>query len=195
VLVIRRRKRRTTSIRSKEFEKGSPIRSAESTADGKVNGGSVASTGRGPEEAITEGATRCIKGQIEIAMSFLNEAGKTRSDFYELLGTPYVLGYLFGVNDAFIQRYGVRDQAEAISLMAVIYGRCFGFEAGAEMLPQSLKMQVDSVFLNGRVAGGRDVYEFLQERKVPLGLANHLMQASGFEVDLAATVPNRQPAG
>jgi hypothetical protein len=113
-------------------------------------------------------AQNLIVTQLDLGSAFDDEARRKK------LATPYGLGYIFGFADALLQRAGLTDETTALAELTLIYVRIFGKEQGPKVLRASLDLQTDKDFGAGRRTGGGEVYKWLSDKSVPLGLADYL---------------------
>ena len=104
----------------------------------------------------------------------------TDADTKRLLSDKFALGYMFGFHDGLLQAMEMGNRADAFTAMAASYECLFADSPdGPVILEQSLHLQDDATFKKGMVAGGTELFEYLKEKKPPMGLATHLQGSEG----------------
>lgn len=105
--------------------------------------------------------------QIQLALAQATPQG--------LIADNFALGYMFGFHDSLFQALGVDNDASGFATMVASYHRlCGNPSTGVRVLRRSLDLQSDHAFMKGMFSGGKEAVEWLNEKKIPMGLASHL---------------------
>lgn len=111
-----------------------------------------------------------------VSTQLMTSHSKPADAFGELMTNKRAAGYLFGLNDAMLQACGLRENMDdATDLMEGCYNEVFGNFAGHALLSMSLHNQNDPAFHAGRIEGGSEMAEFIENKVPPLGLTRILM--------------------
>lgn len=114
---------------------------------------------------------------IEVASSLLQmqfTLARASLDGVAAAHDQFALGYVFGFHDAVCQYYGIsNDSTEGFGVLTISYNQIAPSNAG-KILRQCFDLQKNQTFMQGMVAGGKDVFAYLQNKTPPLGLARHL---------------------
>jgi len=88
----------------------------------------------------------------------------------------WVLGYCFGVFDAFGQIAKLDQYTDGIVLITIGFSRITSDELkAADSVRHAINNQADPVFANGHRTGGADVYAFLSDANTaPMALCRYL---------------------
>jgi hypothetical protein len=91
------------------------------------------------------------------------------------LAKPFARGYLFGFSDACIQQFGVFEELESLALITLVHVRIFGHKIGSLLVGDALRDEPNAEFGRGRIAGGKDLLRWLDDRShIPLLLTRFL---------------------
>jgi hypothetical protein len=130
-----------------------------------------------PETHVLERLVGLAKGTLQVQLSFRYK--QPHEAFHALVTNKKAAGYLFGYHDAMAQRV-LRITAETRALGAQFiersYGNIFGVENGVDLLNQSLNLQENSEFIEGRHMGGSEYVAFAERKVPPLGLSTILAE-------------------
>ena len=113
-----------------------------------------------------------------LTLQLLPSYSSPKEAFGALMTSKPAAGYVFGFHDALLQSLGLRDPSNkehAASLIQSSYQSIFGQQAGYALYSMSLAFQNDPVFSKGRMNGGNEVAEFIDNRVPPLGLGRILV--------------------
>lgn len=108
-----------------------------------------------------------------VTLSLVTKYEQPKDSFGNFMTNKVAAGYLFGMHDALLQRWRLvdRDNSQAgLSLMQISYQRLFGTQAGYVLISMSIHNQSNADFIKGRMSGGVEVGEFLENRIPPMGL-------------------------
>ncbi len=95
-----------------------------------------------------------------------------------LMTNKVAAGYVFGFHDSCFQTFGRLDPNNPKADLSVIessYRTMFGAGAGTALFEMSIASQKDSEFQIGRLSGGEEYIEFIQQKSPPLGLQRILL--------------------
>ena len=85
--------------------------------------------------------------------------------------TRKACGYVFGFHDSLLQIIGLaNDKDIALMLMEKSYKNLFGEQAGFMLLNKSVNQQEDEDFAKGRMKGGNEIHQYLDDKAPPMGL-------------------------
>jgi hypothetical protein len=140
--------------------------------------GSASPAAEGSESKQSAYAALDLAGKILMIQFDLGGALPGGSNRHRL-EKPYARGYMFGFIDACLQRAGVIDDSEALSLIIVAHAKLLGVETGSSYVRKAMSDQTaDSIFGKGRAAGGADLFRWLantnEPSSTPLLLADFL---------------------
>jgi len=91
------------------------------------------------------------------------------------LAKPFARGYVFGFSDACIQRFGVLDELELLSLVTEVHAELLGQKIGSMLVGDALRDQLNAEFRRGQIAGAEDLLRWLDDRScIPLLLVRFL---------------------
>lgn len=115
-----------------------------------------------------------VKGLI--AAQLLPKFSDPKQAFSSLMTNKRAAGYVFGLHDAMLQACGLRkDLAAANKLIEESYQSIFGSNAGYALFSRSLSNQENSEFHAGRLEGGEELTDFVDNKVPPLGLGRILI--------------------
>lgn len=130
---------------------------------------------------------------VELSATILRECidlGFEGSDepHRERLTKPFARGYIFGLSDACIQRFGVLDELELLALMTDIHAALFGQKIGSLLVGDALRDQPNAEFRRGQIAGAKDLLRWLDDRSyTPLLLVRFLQADEAASWPMAPT--------
>ena len=113
-----------------------------------------------------------------IAAQLIPKYSNPKEAFGALMTNKRASGYLFGFHDSLLQRLGLYDpnnKETSVGLMERSYKNIFGEQAGYALFSSSLHSQDDPEFLEGRINGGNEIVQYLEEKVPPLGLGRILI--------------------
>jgi hypothetical protein len=88
-------------------------------------------------------------------------------------------GYMFGVHDALAQYLGVTKPIEGIAAISTSYMSIFGEQTAARLVKESLDLQGNNDFMQGRAQGGQEVMDYIRStsrvKMSPMGLVKTLL--------------------
>jgi hypothetical protein len=120
-------------------------------------------------ESFRSIALQLLSLQLLPAYSSLHEA------FGAIMANKIAAGYVFGFHDALLQAFNLRgDKERAAALIHGSYQNAFGQWGGNALYSMSLNFQDDPAFCSGRMNGGNELGEYLQNKVPPLGLGRIL---------------------
>lgn len=105
-----------------------------------------------------------------------------KETFGALMTNKRAAGYLFGFHDSLLQHLGLYDpnnKSNSVDLMEKSYKNIFGEQAGYALFSSSLYSQDDLMFVEGRLNGGNEIVQYLEEKVPPLGLGRILILGMG----------------
>jgi hypothetical protein len=109
--------------------------------------------------------------RLNIDLAWAGRAGPNRGRLVK----PFARGYIFGFSDACIQRFGVTDVMQSLSLITLVHIKVFGQEVGSLLAADTQGDTRDSEFIRGRTAGAGDLIRWLDDRAyTPLSLTDYL---------------------
>jgi hypothetical protein len=109
--------------------------------------------------------------RLNIDLGWAGRSGPNR----RRLVKQFARGYIFGFSDACIQRFGVTDERQSLSLITLVHIRVFGQEVGSLLAADMQGARGDSEFIRGRTAGAGDLFRWLDDRAyTPLSLTDYL---------------------
>jgi hypothetical protein len=125
------------------------------------------------EESKLEKAANIVANNLSVQMMVAGGATKyiTSEDF--------ALGYIFGFFDASFQAVDF-DQEDSMKAMR------FGFmnlwnKKGEQVLNFALDSQDEQTFIEGMVFGGEQAFQWLSQKKSPMGLTKYLLKIEKSE--------------
>ena len=89
----------------------------------------------------------------------------------------WILGYIFGHIDRFLQGGKLKDDDDAWKLISLtVFRMYFGKEEGDEIFENIPNLLKKKQFIDGQKTGGQELHEFLKygEKHAPLGIVNFL---------------------
>jgi len=98
--------------------------------------------------------------------------------FGELMTNKLASGYVFGFHDCLLQRMGHYNHVnpeQSSKLIEESYKNIFGEQAGYTLFSMSLTHQDNVRFQEGRMEGGNDISEYIENKTPPLGLGRILV--------------------
>ncbi len=113
-----------------------------------------------------------------VAAQLMPKYSSTKEAFGALMTNKRAAGYLFGFHDSLLQRIGLYDpnnKGNSVGLMERSYKNLFGEQAGYALFSSSLHSQDDPEFVEGRLNGGNEIVQYLEEKVPPLGLGRILI--------------------
>jgi hypothetical protein len=113
-----------------------------------------------------------------IAVKLMPKYSSPKEAFGALMTNKRASGYLFGFHDSLLQRIGLYDPSDknnSVKLMEKSYKNLFGEQAGYALFSSSLHFQDDPGFVEGRMNGGNEIVQYLEEKVPPLGLGRILI--------------------
>ena len=111
--------------------------------------------------------TGCL--QTQLVLTPLNE------NHMEPLKHPQPLGYIYGFTHGITQALKINDEAQALRMQRHVHISLFGID-GIDLLKQSLQLQNNSTFSEGRNLGQLQAQRFIKERTPPMGLAEYVLR-------------------
>lgn len=113
-----------------------------------------------------------------ISVQLMPKYSSPKEAFGALMTNKRASGYLFGFHDSLLQRLGLYDPSNkniSVKLMEKSYKNLFGEQAGYALFSSTLHSQDDPVFVEGRMNGGNEIVQYLEEKVPPLGLGRILI--------------------
>lgn len=110
-----------------------------------------------------------------IRIQLLPSFEKPSKAFGSIMTNEAAAGYIFGLHDALLQSLSLRgDQKKTSELMEQSYKHIFGEQAGYALFSSSTSRQGGDDFIEGRIEGGNEFFEFMEKGTPPLGLSRIL---------------------
>lgn len=125
-----------------------------------------------PKEVYLSSASGLITAQL------IPKYFNPKEAFGAIMTNKRASGYLFGFHDSLLQRldlYDPNNKKNSVGLMERSYKNIFGEQAGYILFSSSLNSQHDPKFLEGRMNGGNEIVQYLEENIPPLGLGRILI--------------------
>jgi hypothetical protein len=124
-----------------------------------------------PEQKVGFQTVEIARGLLSAQLGFIaDETGRIPASATD----DFSLGYVTGFLDALMQRAGIEDQAEGITLIAILMTELFGEKAGADLCGRFLDSQHLPETQRGLMAGGNDSLAWLADPdKPPFGWYRH----------------------
>lgn len=113
-----------------------------------------------------------------ISVQLMPKYSSPKEAFGALMTNKRASGYLFGFHDSLLQRLDLYDPSnknDSVKLMEKSYKNLFGEQAGYALFSSTLHSQDDPVFVEGRMNGGNEIVQYLEEKVPPLGLGRILI--------------------
>jgi hypothetical protein len=113
-----------------------------------------------------------------IAVQLMPKYLSPKEAFGALMTNKRASGYLFGFHDSLLQRIGLydpNDKDNSVKLMERSYKDMFGEQAGYALFSSALFSQDNPDFIEGRLNGGNEIVQYLEEKVPPLGLSRILI--------------------
>ena len=127
---------------------------------------------KSPQDIYLSSTSSLIAAQLLPKYSIPKEA------FGSLMTNRRASGYLFGFHDSLLQRLGLHNPSNKENLVGLIeksYKNIFGDQAGYALFSSSLHSQDDPEFVEGRMNGGNEIVQYLEEKVPPVGLGRILI--------------------
>jgi hypothetical protein len=146
-----------------------------------------------PRDAIAHPHFDAGSRAVELSATILGECIDLGSAWpggpnRERLAKPVARGYIFGVSDACIQRFGVLDELELLALITEIQAALFGQKIGSLLVGDALRDQPNAEFRRGQIAGAEDLLRWLDDRSyTPLLLVRFLQADETTSCPMAPT--------
>ena len=89
----------------------------------------------------------------------------------------WILGYIFGHTDSFLQVGKLKDDDDAWKLISLaVFRAYFGKEEGDEIFESIPDLLEKKLFIEGRKVGGQELHDFLKkgEKFAPMGMVSFL---------------------
>ena len=89
----------------------------------------------------------------------------------------WILGYIFGHTDSFLQVGKLKDDDDAWKLISLtVFRAYFGKEEGDEIFESIPDLLEKKLFIEGRKVGGQELHDFLKkgEKFAPMGMVSYL---------------------
>lgn len=89
----------------------------------------------------------------------------------------WILGYIFGHTDSFLQVGKLKDDDDAWKLISLtVFRAYFGNEEGDEIFESIPDLLEKKLFIEGRKVGGQELHDFLKkgEKFPPMGMVSFL---------------------
>ena len=89
----------------------------------------------------------------------------------------WILGYIFGHIDSFLQVGKLKDDDDAWKLISLtVFRTYFGKEEGDEIFEDISNLLEKKLFIEGRKVGGQEMHDFLKkgEKYAPMGMVSFL---------------------
>jgi hypothetical protein len=125
-----------------------------------------------PQELYLSTTSGLITAQLMPKYSSPKEA------FGALMTNKKASGYLFGFHDSLLQRLSLHDSSNknnSAELIERSYKNLFGEQAGYALFSRSLDSQEVPAFVDGRMNGGNEIVQYLEEKVPPLELGRILI--------------------
>lgn len=97
--------------------------------------------------------------------------------FSSIISNKVAAGYIFGFQDAFLDRFQLLDARNpdaGLALLRDSYQNIFGNQPGFALFESSMNFQRDPDFQKGRQHGGNELIEYMECGTPPLGLGRIL---------------------
>jgi len=113
---------------------------------------------------------------IILQAQLLPKYSNPKQAFGELMTNKSAAGYVFGVYDALLQLFNLRDDESLIKeLLEAGYKSIFGEQSGYALLTSALRDIDDPKFAASRKEAGGEVFEYAEKGTMPLGLGRILI--------------------